>query len=357
MKPVLAVVCLGILCALSPDVYAANSNADQSYETESYETESYETGTYETEEDSDSDLPEWAETHVEPFRARIGNWVDNTSRNIDSFFGGDQSSSADNRSYLRLGQEIDWMEGEGTSGDISVRYRIDLPTTEDRLRLIIESDPEESQGTLAEQGSGRLYNDQRDRRTSTFGLDWLESRDKRENWSNRFGAGVRLRLPLDPYVRFTSERLWDFKDSPWQLESFNRLSWFNNSGYSARTEWDIGRPLSTNRHLRFITNVQWREEEDTLEYSEIVQLNQRLNSRSALRYSAIAIGESLSNPRMTNYYLQTRYRRDIHKGILFADVIPELHFQREVSYDPRWAMTLRVEMYFQREIQRDYFHF
>ncbi|WP_301583712.1 hypothetical protein [Halomonas alkaliantarctica] len=352
MKPVLAVVCLGILCALSPDVYAANSNADQSYETESYET-----GTYETEEDSDSDLPEWAETHVEPFRARIGNWVDNTSRNIDSFFGGDQSSSADNRSYLRLGQEIDWMEGEGTSGDISVRYRIDLPTTEDRLRLIIESDPEESQGTLAEQGSGRLYNDQRDRRTSTFGLDWLESRDKRENWSNRFGAGVRLRLPLDPYVRFTSERLWDFKDSPWQLESFNRLSWFNNSGYSARTEWDIGRPLSTNRHLRFITNVQWREEEDTLEYSEIVQLNQRLNSRSALRYSAIAIGESLSNPRMTNYYLQTRYRRDIHKGILFADVIPELHFQREVSYDPRWAMTLRVEMYFQREIQRDYFHF
>ncbi|MDX1357055.1 MAG: hypothetical protein R3226_16635, partial [Halomonas venusta] len=117
------------------------------------------------------------------------------------------------------------------------------------------------------------------------------------------------------------------------------------------------RPLSTNRHLRFITNVQWREEEDTLEYSEVVQLNQRLNSRSALRYSAIAIGESLSSPRMTNYYLQTRYRRDIHKGILFADVIPELHFQREVSYDPRWAMTLRVEMYFQRELQRDHFRF
>ncbi len=309
------------------------------------------------EEESDSDLPEWAENHVEPFRARVGNWVDNTSRNIDSFFGGDQSTSADNRSYLRLGQEIDWMEGDGTSGDISVRYRIDLPTTEERLRLIIESDPEESQGTLADQGSGRLYNDQRDRRSSTLGLSWLERRDKRDYWSNRFGAGVRLRLPLDPYVRFTSERLWDIGEGPWQLESFNRLSWFNNSGYSARTQWDIGRPLSENRHLRFITTAQWREEEDTLEYSEVVQLNQRLNHRSALRYSAIAIGESASSPRMTNYYLQTRYRRDIHKGILFADVIPELHFQREVSHDPRWAMTLRLEMYFQREIQRDYFQF
>ncbi|WP_249976579.1 hypothetical protein [Vreelandella olivaria] len=308
-------------------------------------------------EDEDSDLPEWAEEQVEPFRARVGNWVDNTSRNIDSFFGGDQSAIVNNESYLRLGQEIDWMEGDGTGDDISLRYRIDLPTTEERLRLVIESDPEESQGTLADQGSGRLYNDQRDRRSSTFGLDWLERRDKRENWSNRIGAGVRLRLPLDPYVRFTSERLWDIGDGPWQLESFNRLSWFNNEGYSARTEWDIGRPLSESRHLRFITTVQWREEEDTLEYSEIAEFNQRLNRRSALRYSAIAIGESASNPRMTNYYLQTRYRRDIHKGILFADVIPELHFQREVSYDPRWAMTLRVEMYFQREINRDYFHF
>lgn len=331
MKQFFALLCLGTLTLITAQAYA---------------------------EEEDSDLPDWAEEQVEPFRARVGNWVDNTSRNIDSFFGGEHyNNSVNNESYLRLGQEIDWMEGDGVGGDISVRYRIDLPTTEERLRLVIESDPEESQGTLADQGSGRLYNDQRDRRNSTFGLDWLESRDKRENWSNRIGAGVRLRLPLDPYVRFTSERLWDIGDGPWQLESFNRLSWFNNEGYSARTEWDVGRPLSENRHLRFITNVQWREEEDTLEYSEIAELNQRLNKRSALRYSVIALGESVSNPRMTNYYLQTRYRRDVHKGILFADVIPELHFQREVSYDPRWAMTLRLEMYFQREINRDYFGF
>ena len=306
-------------------------------------------------EEDDSDLPVWAEEHVEPFRESVGNWVDNTSRRIDGFFGTDDHMQTKNESYLRFGQEIDWMEGDGTRGDTSLRYRIDLPTSEERLRLVIESDPEESQGTLEEQGSGRLANDQRDRRSSTLGLDWLESRDKRENWSNRVGAGIRLRLPLDPYVRFTSERLWQLGEGPWQLESNNRVSWFNNEGYSARTRWDIGRPLSERRHLRFISTVQWREEEDTLEYSEIAEINHRINRRSALRYSAIAIGESASNPRMTNYYLQTRYRRDIHKGILFADVIPELHFQRDVSYDPRWAMTLRLEMYFQREISRDYF--
>jgi len=307
------------------------------------------------EDNSNSDLPPWAAERLDPTRKSIGNWVDNTSRNIDGFFGTDESLRVENESYLRFGQEIDWMEGDGASGDLSLRYRIDLPTSEERLRLVIESDPEESQGTLQEQGSGRLSNDQRDRRTSTLGLNWLESRDKRENWSNRVGAGIRLRIPLDPYVRFTSERLWQLHEGPWQLESNNRLSWFNNSGYSARTRWDLGRPLDASRHLRFLTNIQWREEEDNLEYSETAELNHRINSRSALRYSAIALGESASNPRITNYYLQTRYRRDLHKGVLFADVIPELHFPREHSYDPQWAVTLRLEMYFQREIQKNYF--
>lgn len=305
--------------------------------------------------ESDSDLPQWASDRIEPTRERVGAWVDSTSRNIDNFFGTRESMSVDNESYLRLGQELDFMEGDGVDAETTLRYRIDLPTAEERLRLIIESDPEESQGTLEEQGSGRLANDQRDSRTSILGLTWLEKRDKRKHWSNDVSAGVRLRLPLDPFVRFTSERLWHLGESPWQLESNNRISWFNNDGYSARTRWDIGKPLSDAKHLRFITTVQWREEEDTLEYSEVAELNHRLNDRSALRYSAIAIGESASHPRMTNYYLQTRYRRDLHKGVLFADVIPELHFPRESSYDPRWAMTLRLEMYFQRRMQRNYF--
>ncbi|WP_346797867.1 hypothetical protein R5M92_03420 [Halomonas sp. Bachu 37] len=303
----------------------------------------------------DTDLPVWAEEEITPLHERVTNWVDTTSRSIDGFFGTEKHLSVENESYLRIGPEIDWMEGDGVSTDLNLRYRLDMPTAEERLRLIIESDPEESQGTLAEQGSGRLANDQRDNRTSIAGLDWLESRDKRENWSNRFGAGIRLRLPLDPYVRFTSERLWSLGKSPWQLESHNRLSWFNNEGYSARTRWDLGRPLSQGRHLRFLTHIQWREEEDTLEYREIVELNHRLNKRSAIRYSAIALGESVSNPRMTDYYLQTRYRRDLHKNILFADIVPELHFPRESDYDPRWGMTLRLEMYFHRDLNRDFF--
>jgi hypothetical protein len=44
------------------------------------------------------------------------------------------------------------------------------------------------------------------------------------------------------------------------------LPFFEN--HSARTRWDLGRPIDDQRHFRLLSNVQWCEEQDTLEYSK-----------------------------------------------------------------------------------------
>lgn len=295
----------------------------------------------------DSDLPDWTIERIKPVHEGISRWVDSSSRNLDGFFGSDDESlSVRNKSYLRIGTDFDWEESEGFSTDPSIRFKLDLPTTKERLRLIIESEPEESRGTLSEQGSGRLRDDQTSSDSTVIGLSRLSEKDKTRHWDTRVGAGVKFRLPLDPYMRLSSERLWNLGEGPWQLESYNRLSWFNSDGYSARSRWDIGKPLDATRHLRFLTNIQWQEDEDTLEFSESVEINQVLNRRSAMRYAAVVVGNSASRPRINDYYLLTQYRRNLHKDILFADIIPELHFPREANFDPRWALSLRVEMYF-----------
>jgi hypothetical protein len=302
--------------------------------------------------ENDSDLPPWALEQIEPLHEGVSRWVETTSRRIDAFFGTTDALSIENDSFLRINQAWRWKEGDAFKQDIGARFRLDLPTTEERLRLVIESDPEETQGTLAEQDD-RLVDEQiRGVESLRIGLNRLGRHDKSERWNTQVGAGVRVRLPPDPYVRAITQRLWTLNDGPWQLESDNRLSWFNKDGYSARTRWDIGRPLDENRHLRFITNVQWREEVDHLEFSEAVELNRRLDRRRAIRYSAVVLGKSVSDPRIEDTYLQTRYRRDLHRGILFLDVAPALHFPRESDRDPRWALDLRLEMYFRREIDR-----
>ncbi len=302
--------------------------------------------------DDDSDLPEWAEKRIGPFHATVTRWVDTTSRRIDGFFGTTDALTVDSDSYLRIRQEWNWREGEPFGQDLGARFRLDLPTTEERLRLIIENEPDETRGTLAEQESS-LNDDRADSLGDLLvGLNRLGGRDKTREWDTQVGAGIKARLPLDPYARLTAQRLWTQDDGPWQLHSDNRLSWFNQDGYSARTRWDLGRPLDAARHLRFIGNVQWREEHDTLEFSQAAELNQRLSRRNVMRYSAVVLGESLSHTTIEDSYLQVRWRRDIHKGYTFLDVAPALHFPREAGHDPRWALTLRLEMYFRRFIDK-----
>lgn len=297
-----------------------------------------------------SDLPDWLGARIDPVHTSLTRWVDDTSRSIDGFFGTNDSLTVENRSYLRISEELEWQESESFSNDFNLRFRLDVPTTRQRLRLIIESDPEEAQGTLSEQGANRLRSDLRDRRSSVLGLEQRGRTDKRIGWENRFTGGVKFRFPLDPFLRFTSERLWALGEGPWELSSYNRLSWFDSDGYSARSRWDVGRPLDEVHHLRFVTQFQWQEEFDKLEVSQSAEINRILDSRSAIRYSAVAVAQSLSSPRVEDYYLQALYRRDIHRGFVFADVIPELHFPRESNFDPRWALTLRLEMYFRGDV-------
>lgn len=303
-----------------------------------------------TEEADDSDLPQWTIDRITPVHERVSRWVSSTSRSIDGFFGTDDHLHTSNKSYLRLSQELQWEEGEGFSTDPGIRFKLDLPTTKERLRLIIESDPEETRGTLADQGSQRLRNDSQNPSDTVIGLARLGGKDWTQNWDTKFSAGVKFRLPLDPYVRWDAERLWSLGDGPWQLASENRLSWFNSDGYFARTRWDLGRPLDERRHLRLVTNVQWQEDEDTLEFSEMAALDRILGSRSAIRYAAVVVGNSASNPRINDYYLQALYRRNLHREILFADVIPELHFHRDTGHQPRWGLTLRLEMFFMGDV-------
>lgn len=298
----------------------------------------------------DSDLPQWTAERITPVHDRLSRWVDSTSRSIDGYFGTDDHLHTSNKSYLRISQEFEWEEGHGITLDPGIRFRLDLPTTEERLRLIIESDPEESRGTLAEQGSHRLRDDRQSPSDTVIGLSRLSGKDWARHWDTRFSAGVKFRLPLDPYLRWDAERLWDLGEGPWKLASENRLSWFNSDGYFARSRWDVGRPLSDTRHLRFVTNFQWQEDEDTLEFSETVAVDKKLNRRSAIRYAAVVVGSSASNPQIDDYYLHVLYRRDLHREMLYADVIPELHFHRDTNHDPRWGITLRLEMYFKGDI-------
>ena len=295
---------------------------------------------------ADSDLPVWLQERFEPVHYDLTKMVDDTARGIDRFFGTEDSLFVENQSFLRVALDTR-LQPSDSKLDPSVRFRVDLPTTKKRLRLIIESDIEEPLGRLSEQGIREVRGGERfDTNNSAIGLEQRSSKDPRQAWVQGLGLGAKFGAPLDPYIRYSAVRQWNFSESQWQVNSSSRVTQFNQRGLQVRTNLDVNRPVDEARTLRFQTYVESDERRDSTVFSQTAEINRVIDSRTALRYALIVVGEDRGENTIKDYVLQTYFRRDIHKNVLFMDIIPEIHFPTEGNRDPFVALTFRIEAFF-----------
>jgi len=301
---------------------------------------------------AESDLPVWLQDRFEPVHYDLTRIVDNTARKLDQFFGTEDSLFVENQSFLRVALDTR-LQPANSKLDPSVRFRVDMPTTKKRLRLIIESDIEEPLGRLSEQGIREVRGGERfDTNNSAIGLEQRSSKDPSQAWVQGLGLGVKFGAPLDPYVRYSAARQWNFSESQWQINSLSRVTQFNQRGLQVRTNFDVNRPLDEDLTLRFQTYVDFEERRDSTVFSQTAELNRVIDSRTALRYALIVVGEDRGENTIKDYVLQAYYRRDIHKNVLFMDIIPEIHFPTEGNLDPYVALTFRLEAFFRGNFSR-----
>lgn len=301
---------------------------------------------------AESDLPVWLQERFEPVHYDLTRVVDNTARNLDQFFGTEDSLFVENQSFLRIALDTRLQPGESKL-DPSVRFRVDMPTTRKRLRLIIESDIEEPLGRFSEQGLREIRGGERfDTNNSAVGLEQRSSKDPKQAWVQGLGLGVKFGAPLDPYVRYSALRQWNFSESNWQINSSSRVTQFNQRGLQVRTNFDVNKPLADDLSLRFQTYLEHEERRDSTVFSQTAEINRILDSRTALRYALIVVGEDRGENTIKDYVLQAYYRRDIHKNVLFMDIIPEVHFPTEGGRDPYVALTFRLEAFFRGNFSR-----
>jgi hypothetical protein len=282
-----------------------------------------------------------------PYEQRIAGWVDNTARGIDSFFGTDAAWSTENESWLRITNDFSWDQTQQGSAELRPRLKIDLPTASKRLRLLIENDSPEQRTAVQEAVPNLRSTD--NERTTVVGLGtsldrWAPA------WRKSLQAGVRVAWPPEPYVRFKARRMWQLGGA-WELNAYNRLSWFEQDGYSAKSEIKIGQALAPRWRIDFPTDLAWREDRDYLEFAESVNLTHIVNERSAISYAAGVAGTGLQGPQITGYFLSADYRRNISRRIIFVNLIPVVGFPRDEGFNPRVGFTFRLELYFQKNIE------
>jgi hypothetical protein len=263
-------------------------------------------------------------------------------RDVDEFFANEKTFYSSTGSYIRLTMDAVWSEGGelGYAGD--VRIKIGLPLTQGKLKLLLESDPEEKRDSL-------------DRRVENTPSAAIEKRDyytgiqasfgQQTSWRFDPSIGVKISAPLEPFVRFRAERNYVLVDD-WLMTINGTAYWFDSSGTGYDGLLEFNHRLGDNVIGRATSFVRWTAETDYFSLSQVFSVIHTLSERRAITYLTGVYGNSEPTVTATDYLIAVRYRQALHKDILFLEINPELRFRKVNEFKDEYTLFVKLEMLF-----------
>jgi len=276
-------------------------------------------------------------------RRSISSAVAIMGERMDAYFAGENYIIEDNNTYLRLRLSQKWIEGGKLEPELDYKFRLDLPGTKERYRLVLAYQ-EDNEQTLEERSRPSETARPPEQQSLFAGLLRTLS-DEGGEWETKLSAGIKVKLPPDPFVRASGKRFVALGET-WEFELRSGVEWFNSSGVHAETDFIFERLLADDLLFRVATLLDWRDEDDTLEYGEKLSLFQDLGPRNAIAYHFGVFGNSYSHSKINTYYLSADYRQDIYKDWLYMNVVPELAFPRDEGFSGVASITISFEIFF-----------
>ncbi|SFR51613.1 hypothetical protein SAMN05216203_1058 [Marinobacter daqiaonensis] len=271
----------------------------------------------------------------------LGAWADRS-------LSGNPRAMPNNQSYLRIGFAAEARTGELASLEPEARFKLDLPTAEEKLRVVVESQSDELIPLGERRRDRQLTDDQRSDGTATGALRWLASLSDTVNLSNDIGA--RLRFPPDAFWRATAKGRWEL-DEDWRLVADQRVYYFHQEGWGASTWFGLSRELGNGWDFLASTEAVWEHDNREFELSHVLNFHKILNNRAELNPRLGILGESKPNWRTTSVFADLTWRYRLYHDWLYGEVIPGIEFPREDSFKDRTSLILRIEMFFSGEVR------
>ena len=274
----------------------------------------------------------------------LGQWADRT-------LSGSDHTEANNASYLRLGFASESEYGNPASFEPEARFRLDVPTTREKLHLLIESDSDELIPLEERQTDRQLTETERTDTLATGALRYLTLVGDAINFST--DIGVRLHFPPDAFWRATAKKQWH-PDSNWTLSAQQRAYYYHSDGWGERTALAAGRMVGHRWYFRSWSELEWVHSDGKFEAGQIFSLRKQISDRSVLTPRIGVLGESKPNWRTSSAFADLTLRHRLHSDWVYAELVPALTFSRENSFRDELSVVFRVELYFSGSIQRNY---
>lgn len=296
----------------------------------------------------DAEPPNAARVLVQQSHETISHTIEAVARRLDSYFAAETVYEDPTGSFGQL-TGIATL-GKGGNVDLQPRARLNLvlPHTQRRLRFSLESRDDDSSEEDAAYAAVAKAVEPSDPGRKVFAgllLSWLRS----GKWTVNAGAGAHVKIPLDPYTRVRAR--YTLPLSGWVFRASETVFWFDSTGVGETSRVQADFAFSDRLLFRVSPEATYLWRDDTFELSTSVFLFQQLTERQGLAWQAGIFGETNPRWRRTGYLGRVRYRVQIYEKWIYAEVDPEVRWERDDGFRPAPFVSLRLDFLFGDEYE------
>ncbi len=265
--------------------------------------------------------------------------ADNLAAWMDSFFGVNRVDEEAPYSTLRLRVEPEWDEMDGWDTGLSLRGKVHLPNLNKRVALLFSDDDERT-------GNDDLLIDQQNA-PDDIALQ-ITGRERKHDRID-FKIGLRSTLHPKTSVRYRYEKpLSEAVIGRFSQEALYRT----DDGFASVTRAELDTIIDDDKVLQWTNRLRWFEDEPGVSWNTGLSLNRRLSNNRVLGYYTAISGATEPGYYTRSYGFGMRYRQNIFRKWLFAELQPSYFWRRDEFEDKRngsAAILLRLEAVFTRD--------
>ncbi len=278
----------------------------------------------------------------------LSNKVGELAERIDLFIGGLRTCEDSSGSNFQVGGSTAVLKNGALRFDYILNAKIELPNTQDRFRLVIESRPQNdlreplSPGTRSSTESTDVSPQVAEAsQLSTFLQFMTQEKGK---WDIKADGGVEVDFPPDPFTRLRFQRALSF--GSWRLTGEETLFWYQSLGLGESTQINLDIHLESCMLFRAAAQVVWKERMQRFDLSQTFSLFQELSWKEVLTYKVGVTGDTEPDLHMKDWGIGVEYRRRIYKNWLYIAIEPAVSFSSVNDFETNPSIRFTFDMTF-----------
>ena len=285
-------------------------------------------------------LPE-AMTGVDAKRDNMSRGFVNWAKDMDRFFGDARNYQEANDSLLQMDiSRVIGYQGDGNSV-LSFRANVNLPNTEKKLRLLLETDPDENlAGNTTKNQTPQIT---KSTAPKSYAAALRYEKSEAERWHFSTDGGIQMAgLASTPFVRARLSLAMPMEE--WRLKVAESVFWFSTIGAGESTLIDFERTLSKPLLFRASSNATWLNNTQNFDLSQSFSVFHAVDERTALLYQMSVIGVSRPQTQVSDYVILMTYRYRLHREWVFFEMSPQIHYPRVENFHISTLLSMRLEL-------------